>query len=88
LLGLHALQVLPVVGYLGSAWDRLSERQAVVGPGLIALLYAGLTLFAFVQTLRGIPVVSSVPTLSVATGSGPAVPSVAPSRVLPIPPPA
>jgi hypothetical protein len=58
--GLHALQALPLVGFLvasfGPGWLRSSHRVALVW--LAGLVYLGLVLLLAWQALRGQPVVS------------------------------
>ncbi len=66
-LGLHALQVVPLTGYLASRWQRVSSRGALSVVGAVASLYAGLTVVVFLTALQGIPLFTTVPTLSMAT---------------------
>jgi len=55
-LGLHALQLVPLVGWL---LGRYIPRRAVVGTWLFALTYAALTGFLFWQAAQGIPLVAA-----------------------------
>ena len=59
LLGLHALQVLPVAGYLISSWKkRLSESRQLAYIFAFTLLYTGLTALLFWQAMKGRPVIA------------------------------
>jgi len=60
-IGLHALQVLPLVGYLTARSGRLSGRTPLVAVGLAGLGYSALTGATFVQALLGVPLVASLP---------------------------
>ncbi|GGF24340.1 hypothetical protein [Hymenobacter cavernae] len=51
-LGLHALQLVPLAGWL---LGRYLPRRAVAGTWLFALTYAALTGFIFWEALQGIP---------------------------------
>jgi hypothetical protein len=66
LVGLHALQVLPLTGYLATRWTRLSTRTALALVGLVGVVYGGLIAVTFALALLGTPLVSSpvVPWLS------------------------
>jgi hypothetical protein len=57
-VGLHALQVLPLAGYLMSHW--LSRRASMVATALFAALYAGFFAWTFVQAIDGRPVLAKV----------------------------
>lgn len=63
-IGLHALQVLPLAGYVASTRDSLSVRQSLSVLGVVTMLYSSLTIITFVQAIRGVPLASSVPTMS------------------------
>jgi hypothetical protein len=58
-IGLHALQVLPLVGYLFSSL-RVAERikKPVYWVWAIGTLYAGLSLLLFLQAISGTPLIS------------------------------
>lgn len=59
LLGLHALQILPVAGYLISSWkEKLTERRQLAYIFAFALIYAGATALLFWQAMRGRPVMA------------------------------
>jgi hypothetical protein len=66
LVGLHALQVLPLTGYLAARWNRVSTRVALAVVGVVSALYGGLVVVTLVVALRGTPLVSRpvVPQLS------------------------
>ncbi len=66
LVGLHALQVLPLTGYLTARWDRLSTRVALAIVGIVGVLYSGLIAATLALALLGIPLVTThiVPQLS------------------------
>jgi hypothetical protein len=55
-LGMHALHVLPVVGYLAAR--VLPRRVAVAGVWLAALVYCLATALVFTQALRGMPLIA------------------------------
>ena len=63
-LGLHALQVLPLTGYIIAQRESLSSRQARSIMGIVAMLYSGFTVGTFGQAMLGIPLVSSLPTVA------------------------
>lgn len=65
-IGLHALQVLPLGGYLAARSTRLSTNQSLLAVGTLMFFYSGLTLTTFVQALLGNPFVREgiVPTVS------------------------
>ncbi|MEZ3117724.1 ABA4-like family protein [Halobaculum sp. MBLA0147] len=69
-VGLHALQVLPLTGYLATRWDRLSTRGALSTVGVVGTLYGALTVGLFVLAIRAVPLVSSVPEVTTATVFG------------------
>lgn len=52
-LGLHALQIMPVLGLVAERWARGRTASFIVCAA--ALAYGAATLFVFVQALRGIP---------------------------------
>ena len=56
-LGLHALQILPLVGYALSRLRLLSPRTQTVALGLAALLYCFLTTATLCQAVAGRPLV-------------------------------
>lgn len=66
-IGLHALQVLPLTGYLATQWDGLSTRQSVGVVGVVAVGYSSLVGGTFVWALLGNPILTSVPVPSVGT---------------------
>lgn len=69
-VGLHALQVLPLTGYLAARWRRLSTRGAVSVVGAVAAVYGTLAGAVFLQALRGTPLLASVPAVSLAAVFG------------------
>jgi hypothetical protein len=71
-IGLHALQVVPLAGYIVSRWEALSTRQSIVGVGLVGILYSGITVVTFIQAILGHPLVNSmiVPWLPPTLGAG------------------
>ena len=71
-IGLHALQVVPLAGYIVSRWEALSTRQSIVGVGLISVLYGGITVVTFIQAILGHPLIGSViaPWLSPSLAAG------------------
>jgi len=76
-LGLHALQVLPLTGYLAARAGRLSSRGALSVVGAVGVLYSALVTATFVLAMRSIPLLSALPTV-------PSLPvSVLPSSFLP-----
>jgi len=56
-VGLHALQILPLVGYGAATWERLSTHQSIWIVGAGSLLYGSVTILAFLQAILGHPVV-------------------------------
>jgi hypothetical protein len=52
-IGLHAIQILPLAGFFLSA--RLSPQSAVFAVIVLALVYGGVCILAFLQALAGIP---------------------------------
>jgi len=58
-VGLHALQVLPLTGYVAATWDRLSPRGSLLTVAVVAMLYSGFTVVTFVQAMAGHPLVAS-----------------------------
>lgn len=59
LLGLHALQVLPIAGYLISTWKKLlSESWQTAYIFAFALLYTGVTALLFWQAMKGRPIIA------------------------------
>jgi hypothetical protein len=54
-LGLHALQVLPIVGWLLNRWAGVSMRLKLTGVATIAVGVAALITFLFVQAMKGVP---------------------------------
>jgi hypothetical protein len=63
-IGLHALQVLPLTGYVASRWPRLSDRGALRVVGGVGALYGLLVAATFVVAMLGHPLVPSVPSIS------------------------
>jgi hypothetical protein len=59
-IGLHALQVVPLAGYLAVRWDRTAGRRALLAVGLVAAGYSALTGATFVQAVLGHPVIASL----------------------------
>ena len=59
LLGLHALQILPLAGYWVSGWKTaLPAGRQVACVFVFFLAYAGITIFLFWQALHGRPLIS------------------------------
>ena len=56
-LGLHALQILPIIGWLLNLWGGLSMRVKLAGVVATALGVAALITFLFYQAMHGIPFV-------------------------------
>lgn len=56
-VGLHALRVLPLAGYVAARSPHLSIRESLLAVCSASLLYGGLTLATFVQALLGNPLV-------------------------------
>jgi hypothetical protein len=65
-IGLHALQVLPLTGYVAAQRDGVSTRQSLAVVGLVGAGYGLLTVLTFVLALRGTPLYPS-PTLPAAS---------------------
>ena len=65
-VGLHALQVFPLTGYVASRWDRISDRDALLIVGGASALYGLLLGALLVIALLGYPLVSSVPSMATA----------------------
>jgi len=63
-VGLHALQVLPLTGYVASRWDRLSDRDALRVVGGVGALYGLLVAATFVVAMLGNPLVRPLPSMS------------------------
>lgn len=65
-IGLHALQVLPLTGYVAARWDRLTTRQSLATVGVVATGYGLLTGTTLALALVGTPLVRSLtlPTIS------------------------
>jgi hypothetical protein len=57
-LGLHALQVLPLTGYLAARSERLSTRGSLAVVGVTGGLYGGLVAVTFALAMLGVPVVA------------------------------
>ena len=58
-LGLHALQALPLLGYLIGRWDRLGHTGAKVAlTGAAAAIYAVVVIALFRQALAGQPLIA------------------------------
>ncbi|MDS0474845.1 ABA4-like family protein [Natrinema sp. 1APR25-10V2] len=66
-VGLHALQVLPLTGYVAARWIDSSTRRSLGVVGTVAVLYGGLVGGTFVWALLGNPLLSSLPVVSIAT---------------------
>ncbi|MEQ8857417.1 MAG: hypothetical protein RIC56_02105 [Pseudomonadales bacterium] len=54
--GMHAMQVLPLIGWLLAR--RLSRPAALTGVGLVSLVYAAFTTFVFFQAIAGRPLLA------------------------------
>ncbi len=59
LIGLHALQVLPLTGYIAARWDRVSTRVALAIVGIVGVLYTGLIAVTLALALLGTPLIST-----------------------------
>ncbi len=59
LVGLHALQILPLTGYLTTRWTRVSRREALALVGIVGVLYTDLTAVTLVLALLGTSFVSA-----------------------------
>lgn len=59
-IGLHALQILPLAGYLAVRWDRTAGQQALLAVGLVGGGYSALTGATFVQAVLGHPLIASL----------------------------
>jgi hypothetical protein len=69
-IGLHALQVLPLTGYVVTQWDRVSLRQSVATVGIVGAGYGLLIGATLVLALLGTPLLRS-----------PALPAVPPAAL-------
>ena len=71
-IGLHALQVVPLAGYMLSRWETLSTRNSVIAVNVVGILYSGITVVTFIQAILGHPLVTSViaPWLPPSLGAG------------------
>jgi len=56
-LGLHALQILPIAGWLINLWPGGSMRAKLTGVVAVAVTVVALVTFLFLQALSGTPVV-------------------------------
>jgi hypothetical protein len=56
-LGLHALQILPIAGWLTNQWTGGPMRIKLAGVVATAVVVAGVIMFLFVQAMAGIPIV-------------------------------
>lgn len=65
-IGLHALQVLPLTGYVATRWGKTTDRTSLGAVAVVATLYGGLVGGTFVWALLGNPLVPSLPTVSMA----------------------
>jgi hypothetical protein len=65
-VGLHALQVLPLTGYVAVRWTDSSTRRSLGVVGTVAALYGSLVGATFVWALPGNPLLSSLPVVSMA----------------------
>jgi|APHM01.1.fsa_nt_gi hypothetical protein len=59
-IGLHALQVVPLAGYVVSSWETLSPRGSTITVSLVGILYSGITVGTFILAILGHPLVASV----------------------------
>lgn len=59
-VGLHALQILPLTGYVAAVWDRFSTRQSLATVGLVGTAYGSLTVTTFVLAMLGTPLFRSL----------------------------
>ena len=59
-IGLHALQVVPLAGYMLSRWETLTPRESVIAISSVGTLYSGITLVTFIQAILGHPLVTSL----------------------------
>lgn len=55
--GLHALQLLPLVGFVLSRWDIPESRQRIL-VWAVSIVYAGLVFWTYTQALAGHPLIS------------------------------
>ncbi|MFC7325920.1 hypothetical protein ACFQMF_15235 [Halorubrum rutilum] len=71
-VGLHALQVVPLAGYVLSGWETLAPRESVIAVSSIGILYGGITLVTFIQAVLGHSLISSliIPWLPPSFGAG------------------
>jgi len=71
-IGLHALQVVPLAGYILSRWERLSTRDSIIVVSVVGALYSGITVATFIQAILGHPFVTSliISWLSPSLGAG------------------
>ena len=58
ILGLHSLQILPLVGYALIRWRRIGGRGRYALLGGFALAYLAIALMAFIQAMHGAPLIS------------------------------
>jgi hypothetical protein len=58
-VGLHALQVIPLTGYLAARWDGASATGSLAIVGTVGALYGGLTAVTFALAASGTPLVST-----------------------------
>lgn len=65
-VGLHALQVLPLTGYVAARWYESSIRRSLGVVGIVAILYGSFVGATFVWALLGNPLMFSLPVLSMA----------------------
>jgi hypothetical protein len=56
-LGLHALQVLPLAGFLAARWDRPGRRGSLAAVGVVAACYVVVVGGTFAVAMRGQPLV-------------------------------
>lgn len=72
LVGLHALQALPLTGYLATRWSRVSTRGALGIVGIVGVLYGGLVAVTLALAMLGTPLVSTpiAPLLSPSIAAG------------------
>lgn len=81
-VGLHALQVLPLTGYVAARWPDSSTHRSLGVVGTVAALYGGLVGATFVWALLGNPLLSSLPVVSMDEIFGASVLLVAPFWLL------
>ena len=58
--GIHAIQIIPIAGFLFTKKWSNAPLKAVIATGLFGFLYIGLIAFTFYQAANGIPLIASV----------------------------